>query len=261
MINRKQQRSSWRPFIIYTVLLVVAVISIYPLQLEAIRNLSLQTEAELPFSVEVMGLISLLQPLFLSLAALLVGHKLAKKVGLDSLLYANMNRQVISPVKKSAKPFLLAAACGLILGVLFVGFDVLLRPWLEFLGEVRPSVAGLVVGILYGGIVEEVLLRWGLMTIFVYALTKKGTQRRPGAYILAIFLAALLFALGHYGATQAMTEMTALVWIRMLLLNGMGGVVFGWLYWKYHLEAAIVAHMFAHVGMFVTNLLLFWIGI
>ena len=34
---------------------------------------------------------------------------------------------------------------------------------------------------------------------------------------------------------------------RALLLNGIGGVTFGWLYWKQGLEAAMVAHFTANV--------------
>jgi membrane protease YdiL (CAAX protease family) len=31
-------------------------------------------------------------------------------------------------------------------------------------------------------------------------------------------------------------------------LNAIGGIVFGWLYWRRSLEAAMVAHASAHVG-------------
>jgi len=42
----------------------------------------------------------------------------------------------------------------------------------------------------------------------------------------------------------------------MLVLNGLGGIVFGWLYWKDNLETAMIAHMMTHVAMNVITLVL-----
>ncbi|WP_146896712.1 CPBP family glutamic-type intramembrane protease [Adhaeribacter aerolatus] len=33
----------------------------------------------------------------------------------------------------------------------------------------------------------------------------------------------------------------------IMLGNTIGGVIFGWIYWKKGLEAAFISHMFAHV--------------
>src|SRR5574341_271209 len=54
---------------------------------------------------------------------------------------------------------------------------------------------------LYGGITEEVLLRWGLMTAFTwlawrYFQGKRGAVN-PGLSWLAIAVSALLFGVGH----------------------------------------------------------------
>ncbi|WP_054636078.1 CPBP family intramembrane metalloprotease [Thalassobacillus sp. C254] len=48
-------------------------------------------------------------------------------------------------------------------------------------------------------------------------------------------------------------EMTAVVFLRMMLLNGAGGLVFGWLFWKKGLETAITAHMMTHVTIGVVS--------
>jgi membrane protease YdiL (CAAX protease family) len=39
--------------------------------------------------------------------------------------------------------------------------------------------------------------------------------------------------------------------VRALLLNGIGGIVFGWLYWKRGLLAAMLAHFSADVVLHV----------
>ena len=42
--------------------------------------------------------------------------------------------------------------------------------------------------------------------------------------------------------TSAITQITPLIIARAIILNGIGGIVFGWLYWKKGLESAMVSH-------------------
>ena len=62
---------------------------------------------------------------------------------------------------------------------------------------------------------------------------------------------AVLFGLGHLPATAAMVPLTTLVVARALVLNGLAGVVFGWLYWRRDLLAAMVAHFSADIVLHV----------
>jgi len=39
--------------------------------------------------------------------------------------------------------------------------------------------------------------------------------------------------------------------VRTVVLNALGGVVFGWLFWRRNLETAMLAHAMAHVAMTV----------
>ena len=45
--------------------------------------------------------------------------------------------------------------------------------------------------------------------------------------------------------------MTPLLIARALVLNGIGGIVFGWLYWKRGLLAAMLAHFSADIVLHV----------
>ena len=120
-------------------------------------------------------------------------------------------------------------------------------------------LANLVMGILYGGITEELLLRWGVMSLLVWLgwkLMGGSKDNPPGGLVwAAIFLSAVLFGVGHLPAMAAMVPLTTIIVVRTIFLNAIGGIVFGWLYWRYSLEAAMVAHAFFHVGFFVVNLL------
>lgn len=113
----------------------------------------------------------------------------------------------------------------------------------------------LVSAVLYGGIIEEILLRLFLMSLFVWLLWKVFEREQDGSkisawiYHVAIYLAAALFALGHYPTTAQLLGTSAPILIRMFLLNGAAGIGFGYLYWKKGLTYAITAHMLTHIFM------------
>ena len=67
----------------------------------------------------------------------------------------------------------------------------------------------------------------------------------------AIVVTALVFGIGHLPATAAVLPLTPLVVARALLLNGLGGLLFGWLYWRRGLLAAMLAHFSADVVLHV----------
>jgi membrane protease YdiL (CAAX protease family) len=54
--------------------------------------------------------------------------------------------------------------------------------------------------LLYGGITEELLLRWGLMTLLVWAgwrIFERGRGKPPAVYFVgAIIISAIIFGLG-----------------------------------------------------------------
>lgn len=70
-----------------------------------------------------------------------------------------------------------------------------------------------------------------------------------GAFWSAITLVAVLFGLGHLPITAVITPLTQLVVVRAIVLNGLAGIAFGYLYWRHGLEAAMLGHMSAHLVM------------
>jgi membrane protease YdiL (CAAX protease family) len=70
---------------------------------------------------------------------------------------------------------------------------------------------------------------------------------------IAIAVMAVLVGLGHLPATKRLAgRITPLLLTRALLLNGVIGILCGWLFWRSGLEAAVLAHFSAdivyHVG-------------
>ena len=88
------------------------------------------------------------------------------------------------------------------------------------------------------------------MTLVVWIMAKIIGETKPVVYWTGILVAAVVFALGHFPvAFQAVDNPSGLLLLYILIGNTIGGIIFGWLYWKKGLESAFLAHIFAHVVM------------
>lgn len=101
----------------------------------------------------------------------------------------------------------------------------------------------------YGGITEEILMRLFVMTLFIWVGMKLFRLKEPSGVgiIIPIFLAAIIFGLGHLPITASLAQITPIVIVRAVIMNGIGGFVFGLLFWKRGLESAMVAHFTADI--------------
>lgn len=116
------------------------------------------------------------------------------------------------------------------------------------------TVHGVLAGVLYGGIIEEILLRLLVMSLLALVIGKlffraaeKG-QLPAGVPAAANVLSSLLFAAGHLPATITLFgTLTPLILIRCFLLNGAAGLWFGYLYRKYGLAYSMLAHALFHI--------------
>jgi len=94
------------------------------------------------------------------------------------------------------------------------------------------------------GVREELWFRLGFMTFFVWLGAVMLGQETPrlGVVWTSNLLAALLFAAIHLPQTDALLGRSANLFIFVLVGNGVPGLVFGWLYWRRNLFAAMAAH-------------------
>jgi membrane protease YdiL (CAAX protease family) len=211
---------------------------------------------ELPLAALVA--LSMINPvLYLAITAA-VGAWLAPKIRLTSLVVDwRVNGSAVWSRLRAVVPF--AVGVGLVLSLVTVLLDALFQPllspeWREAAAQVAEpgGIGPLVAGLLYGGITEEIMLRWGALSFFAWAvwrLFQRGEGAPSGGVLwIAIGLAALLFGAGHLPAAAALAPLDTMLIVRTVSLNALGGVFFGWLFCRYHLEAAMVAHASAHVG-------------
>ena len=115
----------------------------------------------------------------------------------------------------------------------------------------KPTVAYILASVLYGGVIEEVMLRLFMMSLIAFLLHKvfgrKGETPGVPVLVTANVVSAVLFAAGHLPSTALLLGITPMIVFRCFLLNGSFGLLFGWLYRKYGLRYAMLAHAGCHV--------------
>lgn len=108
---------------------------------------------------------------------------------------------------------------------------------------------GILGRVLYGGVAEEILARWGLVSLLAWLGSLAVGGVGPAVIWAAILVAGVLFGLGHLPSyLGAGCRATPTFLAAMLFLNGWASVIFGWLFWQYGLEAAILSHALFHLA-------------
>ena len=206
------------------------------------------------FTPSQIKLLILINPTIILIVAVLVGTLLYQKVNLSVPIieqFVGIKEDAIQ-IKEI---LLFGVAGGILTGIALsiLGILKLISPSeFELLsGQLQLTLAA---RFLYGGITEEIFMRFGLMTLFVWLTAKLFKGLKPQVYWIGIVLSSLIFAVGHFPIVFQTVGNPSIVMISYVLLgNTVGGLVFGWLYWKKGLESAFLAHIFAHVVMVLTE--------
>ena len=192
----------------------------------------------------LMGLLAAWQSAGYGLILGALGIWLGKKTG----LWKDERRITRKPLLAAGVIALLGGLGLLLPDLLFFGqhSQVILDSYAR-----KPTVPYLLATVTYGAVIEEVMLRLFLMSLAAFLLHKlfgrKAEQPSPGLLRAANIIAAALFAAGHLPATFLMIGSAPVIIFRCFLLNGGMGLAFGWLYRKYGLRYAMLAHGGCHV--------------
>ena len=141
----------------------------------------------------------------------------------------------------------LSAGMGIVLGLLFVVQAHVMDTGGKGNVDIKlPSSWSCLLASVGAGIREEVWLRLGLMTFFAWAITRLARRTAPasGAVWVANVAASLVFGAIHLPQAFAFLNTSASLIIFVLIGNGVPGVVFGWLFWRKGLIAAMLSHTF-----------------
>ena len=236
---------------------VFGLLAVIPMGSELIAGMLRQVQLP-PIPIPLLLLIAAVENLALFALMVWLGLKLGARLGLgpkltEAWLAGSLKR---TDVWSTVRAGLLTA----------LGVGAILLPTILFLASRLPNLPFVTAGRImlwkrflicfYGGINEEIFARLFLLSLFAWLFNR--SWRRPGhpgayAFWAANLIAAVLFALGHLPSASLLMPITPLVVGAALFLNGVAALAFGWLYRKYNLEAAMLAH-------FTTDFILYVVG-
>lgn len=207
------------------------------------------------FTAQQIKMLLLINPTVLLLIAVVIGTAFYQKVNLHVPLIEKMvgnenhNFSTADILKFGILGGILSGVLLSLVGFIFT--PMLPAEFLELGKSLKPTLAA---RFLYGGITEEIMMRFGLMTLIVWIVATVLNNTKPIAYWSGIVIASIVFGLGHFPiAYQTVGNPSAILLAYVLIGNTVGGLVFGWLYWKKGLESAFLAHIVTHVIMIIAE--------
>lgn len=219
---------------------------------------------QIPLPLSFILLLNIIQNAVLYGIFIFIGMKLSRKIGLRIPILESLITK--ERLETDAKRYsTISFFSGIIVGFLIAGIDLVfvnIFENVEFLksypSQPVPELWQILLALPYGAFAEEVAMRFFIMTVLIWSgfkFTRNSKGGIPRSVIWSsIIIAAILFGASHLPTVLYYTGFSLLPIFRIVFLNSLGGIVFGWLYWKYGLESA----MFSHFGMdMVLHILLF----
>jgi hypothetical protein len=253
---------NWRLFFLLWVASVISVVLSLPYQLAMIPA---SLSSKLPPLYLLLPLSVAQGAIFLGVMTL-AGLFFANRIGLSApILEAWMNGQRIrTKLRSIVVPSILVGVLGtlLILALELTVFQPAVRHqnpasasalrvqlWIQ-----PPAWKGLLASF-YGGIDEEIQLRLFALSLLAWLghFAHRTRNGRPSVPVLwvANVIAAVLFGLGHLPMTSTLVPLTPLIIVRAVVLNGLVGLGFGYLYFTRGLESAMLSHFSADLLLHV----------
>ena len=245
-------KSYWKTLLFFAIVGIIGgfftgiyVLDSYPpqMQQQLLDELAAGGLGGLPPDI-MMGAITAMQAAGYGILLGAAGILLGKKIGLWK-----------DETKITNKPLIASFVVSVVSGMVLILSDLL------FFGHysqmimdsyrVKPTIPYLIASVLYGGVIEEVMLRLFWLSLVAFVLWKVFERKKehPSTWVLIVanVIAALLFAAGHLPATAVMLGLSPMIVFRCFLLNGGIGLIFGWLYRKFGLRYAMIAHGGYHI--------------
>jgi hypothetical protein len=225
--------SDWRLFAPLLLVALIASLAVVPYLLE-IMAASGSVVTWWTLAPSVMA-----ERLVLSAIAIWIGLKLGPGLGLGAPVVSNWvaGQAQLRRHRRLLLPSLICGVCvAVAIGIGSPWLEKSLMPaWPESARQAEDAAAQMaawktILASLSAGVVEELLFRFGVMTLFVWIIAKLSGRRPPSAIVFwtGNFLAALLFGLIHLtNVAELGIAITSSTVLYVTLANGIGGITFG----------------------------------
>jgi len=254
---------NWKVFFILLAAFAFGLFAIVPYSLALQQNTL--ADLQLPLPLIILIPIQIISQTLIFGIFIAIGLFFAKRIGLGTpILEARLNGEAVAEKVRAILP--ISIILGIIASLLIIGLEVLIfQPALiQQLGDkantlsletFQPAAWKGFLASFYGGINEEILLRLIVMSFLAWLgkFISKTADGKPTNTVFwtANILAAILFGLGHLPATALLVPLTPMIILRAVVLNGLVGIVCGWLYQTRGLESAMISHFSADIVLHV----------
>jgi len=247
---------NWKVYFILLAAAMLSDIALIPYVLELQSGTLTQNDIPAVIATQLMRGIPLAILIFL-------GMILMKRIGLSTPMLDSVTRGE-SASGTLRRVLAISIVLGVVVALIIVGLDLIFQPLLlQELGDkvnalkptVQPAAWKGLLASFYGGIAEEIQLRLFVMSLLAWlgSFISRTPEGKPTSAVfwIANILAATLLGLLHLPAAALIFPLTALFVVRTILLNSVGGIIFGWLYQTRGLESAMIAHFSADIVLHV----------
>ena len=236
--------ANWKTLLFYAVIGLVGGFFVGIYQLDAFPEEMRQQVYDQGVTRTMLGLVSSLQSAGFGVILGAMGIFLAKKLGLWK-----------DETAITRKPLLITICIGVLGGLVMILSDLFVfGNYSQAIVDsyaVKPTIPYLIATVTYGAVIEEVMLRlffMSLIAFFLYKIFAKQNERPSTViFVFANYIAAFLFAAGHLPLTDMLLGLSPIIVFRCFLLNGGLGLMFGYLYRKFGLRYAMIAHGGCHI--------------
>ncbi len=235
----------WKIILFFLAISLPGVLFLIPmLKSFILTKASLNPELKLVSFTKIATAIFVQTYFFIGLASTL-GVFLAPKVGLKLGFFED--GKIFNANLKPIVSWALCCASLFYVGIHFAPGGPLPSITESSLTEILKQIP---VKIFYGGIVEEIILRLGIMTVLVW-LGELMSGRSFANYFCAIATSSILFGIGHLPAYFSLVgdNYSMIVVGKIIFLNSVGGIIYGYLYWQKGLLSAMICYALTHVFM------------
>jgi hypothetical protein len=210
-----------------------------------------------PVDPRTAWLSALVEALFLLAPASAAGVWLGERVGLGPRFPSEPFSRTPGGWDHWGRSLLPSLLVGLILGALGLSQNELpagaLGPGLD-----NPNAIECLLRCLSAALTEEIFFRLGLLTLFVWAISYVARRPAPGTVSLwaGNLLVAPIFAAAHLPHILAVGSADWNLLLPIVLFSCFASMVMGWVYIRYGLVSAVVAHFVGDLVVYVMPRLL-----
>jgi len=241
----------WPEFWIIFAASLVGCVAILPYSLRLLQGSA--QKKPLKMSISKLMLLAFFQTAILSAVAVGLGLFVAHAIGLgapsiEAILTGKSVKFLVS-IFEIALPF------GIVAGAILLIADLFFLPyWPQAITDTsrKTTTRENLSASFYGGINEEIFMRLFGFSVLAWIFSRIW-HTSAGLPTVAVFwtvniIMAIVFGLGHLPALKGLVgKISPIMLTRTLVLNAPVGLICGWLFWTYGIEAAIVAHFSADI--------------